>query len=157
LEADAWTANGDAWTMRGLVKFDLSSIPSTATIKSANLYLYSNPAPTTGNLKDANYGSNAFYIQQVTSSWTPNNSVTNWSNQPSVATANQILIPTTSQSQLDLNVDVTAQVTSMVNNNANYGFMLKLQNEVTYTSRIFVSSHNQTYPDKHPKLVVIYQ
>ncbi|OQP57056.1 hypothetical protein A3860_10835 [Niastella vici] len=155
LEADAWTSGGP-FTLRGVVKFDLSSIPATATIKSANLYLYSNPAPTTGDQIHANYGTaNAMYVQQVTSNWST--STVSWSNQPTVTTTNQILVPHTNSSTLDLNLDVTAMVGSMVNNNANYGFFLKLQNEVTYNSRIFVASHNATYPDKHPKLVVIYQ
>jgi len=155
LEADAWTSGGSPFTLRGIVKFDLSSIPASATIKSANLYLYSNPAPTTGNFVDANYGtSNAMYIQQVTSPWSTSNLT--WSNQPSTTTSNQVLVPHTSQSMLDLNVDVTAMVASMVNTNTNYGFLLKLQNEVTYNSRIFVASNNATYPAKHPKLVVTY-
>jgi hypothetical protein len=34
---------------------------------------------------------------------------------------------------------------------------LKLQNEETYTSRMFVSSHHTTKVDKHPKLVIIYE
>lgn len=46
---------------------------------------------------------------------------------------------------------------SMVNGNANYGFFLKLLNEVTYNSRIFVASHNSTYTTKYPKLVIVYQ
>jgi hypothetical protein len=155
LEADAWTSGG-AYNLRGLVKFDLSSIPASATIKTANLYLYSNPTPNTGNQVDANYGSsNAMYIQQVSSPWST--STLSWSNQPTVTTTNQVLVPHTTQSFLDLNVDVTAMVASMVNNNANYGFFLRLQNEVIYNSRIFVASHNATYPSKHPKLVVTYQ
>jgi hypothetical protein len=156
IEADAWTKNSLPWTIRGIIQFDLSTIPSTATIQSANLYLYSNPSPTTGNQIDANYGSsNSFTIQQVTASWSP--ATINWSNQPAGATNNQIVIPTTTQSTLDLNVDVTSMVASMVNNNANYGFLLQLQNEVTYNSRIFVGSNNASYPDKHPKLVVVYK
>ncbi len=46
---------------------------------------------------------------------------------------------------------------SLVSGNANFGFALKLQNEVIYNCRIFVSSYNTTYPAKHPKLVVIYK
>lgn len=156
LEADAWTAGGNTYNLRGLVKFDLSSIPTNATIKSATLYLYSDPKPNTGNQVDANFGTaNGLYLQQVTSSWAIN--TVGWFNQPSVSTGNQVVIPHTSQSKLDLMLDVTAHVASMVNNNANYGWLLRLQNEVTYNSRIFVSSRNTTYPDKRPKLVVVYE
>ena len=156
IEADAWTTGGNPWTLRGLIKFDLSSIPANATIQSANLYLYSNPTPTTGDLIHANFGTtNSFTIQQVLTNWSP--STITWFNQPSGATNNQVVIPATAQSTLDLNVDVTAQVASMVSNNTNFGFLLQLQSEVTYNSRIFVGSNNATYPDKHPKLVVTYK
>jgi hypothetical protein len=137
------------------LKFDLSTIPSTATIDSANLYLYSNPQPITGNFVDANFGTdNSFTIQQVSSAWSP--STISWFNQPQTTTTNQIVIPSTAESMLDLNVDVKSMISSMVKNNSNYGFFLKLQNEVTFTCRIFVGSRNTAYPDKHPKLVVVY-
>jgi hypothetical protein len=155
----AWTIGGLPITERYLEEFDLSSIPATATIVSANLYLYTKPAPlNNGNFQDANYGTNnAMYVQQVTSNWVPNAANTNWSYQPSTTTVNQVTVPTTAQSQLDLNLDVTAMVSSMVSNNANFGFMLKLQNENYYNSRIFVSSHNTNYTAKHPKLVIVYR
>jgi len=156
IDMDAWTASGLPWFFRAMVKFDLSQIPSTAKITSAQLYLYSDSTPITGNQHDANYGTdNSFTVQQVASDWT-GTSLT-WANQPAGLTANQVIVPSTTQSYLDLNIDVTAMVASMVNTNANYGFLLKLQNEVTYTSRIFVASHNTTYPNRHPKLVVTYQ
>jgi hypothetical protein len=138
------------------LKFDLSTIPATATIKSAHLFLYSNPNPPTGNQIDANSGpSNAFLFQQITSNWTT--STVSWANQPSVSTSNQIVVPQSNLARQDLDLDVTSMVGSMVNNNANYGFFLRLQNEVTYNSRIFVGSRNPTYPDKRPKIVITYQ
>jgi hypothetical protein len=156
LEANAWTSGGQPWTIRGIVKFDLSTIPSSAVVSSAHLYLYSNPTPTTGDQVHANSGAdNSFTIAQVASDWSP--STITWSNQPPGVASTQIVIPSTTQPQLDLDVDVTAQVSSMVSHSANFGFLLKLQNEVTFTSRIFVASHNETYPTKHPKLVVTYQ
>lgn len=153
----AWTINSIPITIRELIKFDLSSIPSNATIISANLYLYSYPPPTlNGNFSDANFGSNnTLFVQQVVANWSP--SATNWANQPATTTTNQVTAPSTTQSVLDLNLDVKNMVASMVSSNANYGFMLKLQNEVTHTSRLFVSSYNTTYVAKHPKLVVVYK
>ena len=155
IDVDAWTSSSDPWTLRGLIQFDLSTIPPNAIIDSANLYLYSDSTPGTGNFIDANFGtSNSFTIQHVTAAWTA--SSTNWSNQPAADTINEVVVPITAQSFLDLRENVTAMVASMVKNNTNYGFLLKLQTEVTYNSRIFVSSHNTTYPDRHPKLVVGY-
>jgi len=154
----AWTIDGDPITIRNLLKFDLSSIPSTATIESANLYLYSYPPPLlNGNFQDANYGAdNTLLVQRVSSDWTttgPNKAT--WFNQPSLDTA-MVVAPSTTESQLDLNLNVTGFVSTMVSSSANYGFMLRLQNEVTYTSRIFVSSHNPNFTSKYPKLVVVY-
>jgi hypothetical protein len=152
----AWTKDGNPYTLREVLKFDLSTIPSNATIKSANLYLYSAPTSMNGNLTDANYGTdNSLSLQQVTTDWNGNS--IGWFNQPSTTTVNQIIIPTTTKSMLDLNLDIAAMIQSMVSNNKNYGFLLRLQNETIYTSRIFVSSSSTLYPDKRPKLVVVFQ
>ena len=154
---EAWTNGGETYKSRILLKFDLSSIPANATIESATLSLSSFPTPTlNGNFVDANFGTtNAMLVQQVTSSWSP--ATANWSNQPSTTTANQVIVPTTAQSVLDLDLDVKSIVSSMVSNNANYGFFFKLQNETPYNCRLFVSSSNTTHTTKYPKLVVVYR
>lgn len=151
--AVAWTHNGDPTYLRGLFGFDLSSIPSTATIISAKLSLYSTPVPINGNQVDANYGSNnSMFLQRVTSPWT---STVTWQNQPSSVTTSQLSIPSTTQSKLDLiDLDVTNLVKDM-KQYGNYGFMLKLQSETIYTSRIFCSSKHSD-ATKHPKLVIQY-
>ncbi|HMU48048.1 MAG TPA: DNRLRE domain-containing protein [Chitinophagaceae bacterium] len=156
IPVEAWTSGGNPYTVRSLLKFDLSTIPSTATIISANLYLYSYPSPTlNGNFTDANFGTaNSFTVQQVTGNWSPGS--TTWFNQPAATTTNQVVVPHTTQSTLDLDLDVKNMISSMVNTN-NYGFLLKLQAETIYNSRIFVSSYNTTYPTKRPKLVIVYQ
>ena len=154
---EAWTSGGINYDVRSLLKFDLSSIPANAKIISANLSLYSYPTPTlNGNLIDANHGANnSFTVQQIVSPWTfPG---MNWYNPPTVTTSNQTVVPTTAQPRLDLNLDVTAMVCSMVTNNANHGFLLKLQNETQLNWRIFVSSTNTVHTSKKPKLVVVYE
>jgi hypothetical protein len=155
LGAASWTYLGTPVGVRGLLKFDLSSIPANATIVSAKLTLYSNPTPSNGDLVNANAGpDNTTLIQQVTSSWTA--SAVKWVNQPSTTTTNQVVVPHTNLGFLDLvDMNVKPMVQSMVTSNANYGFMIKLQTEVIYNSRIFASSFysNQAL---HPKLVVEY-
>jgi hypothetical protein len=151
----AWTIGGEPITVRGLLKFDLSSIPSTATITKANLVMYSDTIPKNGDLIHANYGiDNSILIQQVATAWDP--AALNWYNQPDGLTANQIVLPSTTDPFLNINVDVKAIVSAMVSNNANYGFKLKVINEVLYTSRIFCSSY---YPvaSRHPQLIITYQ
>ncbi len=153
--ASSWTYNGIQMGQRGLVKFDMSSIPANAIILSAKLTLYSNPTPLNGDLVHANSGpDNTTLIQRVTSSWTA--ATVKWVNQPAVTTTNQIVIPHTTQPFLDLvDMDVKTLVQSMVTSNANYGFLIRLQTENIYNSRIFASSFysNQSL---HPKLVVEY-
>ena len=151
--AAAWTHNTDPAYFRGLLRFDLGSIPTTATIVSAKLSLYSTPLPINGNQVDANFGTNnSMYIQRVSTSWTP---TVTWQNQPSSVTASQVFVPSTTQSRLDLiDLDVTNLVRDM-QQFGNFGFMIKLQNEVIYNSRIFCSSKHSD-ASRHPKLIIQY-
>ncbi|MEJ7737237.1 MAG: DNRLRE domain-containing protein [Chitinophagaceae bacterium] len=150
-----WTYNGIEVGMRALLKFDLGSIPSDATILSAKLTLYSNPTPLNGDSKKANTGlDNTTLIQRVTSTWVPN--TVRWVNQPTATATDQVIIPHTAQPFLDLvNIDVSKFVSAMLSSNSNNGFLIRLQTEVIYNSRIFCSSK---YADvtKHPKLVIEY-
>jgi hypothetical protein len=155
IDAVAWTMGGNVFYTRGAFKFDLSTIPSGSTIISAKLSLYSIPDPTDGNLIDANSGSdNSFYIQRITSDW--NITQTTWGTQPSTTTDDQIVISHTDLTDFDLiDLDVKSLVSAMLGSN-NYGFKMKLKNEIIYNARQFCSS---LYTDatKRPKLVVVYQ
>lgn len=153
LAAAAWTNAGSPALTRGIFKFDFSNIPANATIVSAKLTLYSDPTPLNGDMVNANYGdNNSMLLQKVTSAWS--NNVT-WQNQPSTDASKQITLPHTEKSFEDLkDIDVTNLVKDMLPNK-NFGFLIKLQNERPFNSRVFCSSK---YPDatKHPKLVIQY-
>lgn len=154
LGAEQWTVNGNPVTVRAAFGFDLSTLPNNVPIVSAKLTLYSNPTPGTGNLTTPNAGpANAMYIRRISGNWNPQTTV--WSTQPATDTAGQVLVPHTDLSTLDLvGVDVTTLVRNMVSS-GNYGFMIQLQNEAIYNSRIFCSSK---YSDqtKRPQLVINY-
>jgi hypothetical protein len=153
LIAEAWTSGGNPFNIRSLFKFNLSSIPTGATILNAKLSLYSDRNPTNGNLVDANFGTNnSMYIQRVTSIW---DNSTLFQNTPSIDPSTQVLIPQSTSSVQDLiDIDVTSLVNPMLS--TNYGFLIRLKNEVIYNSRIFVSSRHSD-ASKHPKLVITYQ
>ncbi|MBL0130841.1 MAG: DNRLRE domain-containing protein [Chitinophagaceae bacterium] len=156
LVAAAWTTGGILTFYRGAFKFDLSTIPSTATILSARLTLYSNPTPLNGDQINANSGpNNAMYISRITGGWTA--ATMNWFTQPPVSATDQVSIAHTSQPFLDLtDVDVKNMVAAMVVGNNNYGFMIRLQNETIYNDRDFCGSRYSNAA-KHPKLVITYQ
>jgi len=153
--AGTWTNGGSPINLRSCFKFDFSSIPASATIISAKLTLYSNPTPQNGDLVHANSGSdNGFNIQRITTAWT--GAAVTYANQPTATTEDQVTVASTLLPFLDVSdVDVTALVQSMIQPNANNGFLMRLQNETAYNIRNFCSSK---YSDssKHPKLVIQY-
>jgi hypothetical protein len=154
LLAEAWTIGGTFVTGRSFIRFNLSQIPAGTVLKSAKLSLFSDPVPENGDLIHANYGTtNDFFIQRVASTWDLVN--TNWNNLPATDTTDEVHIPQTSEPFLDLiNIDVTGMVNNMIGS-GNYGFVIRLNTEVTYNSRIFCSS-NYSDATKHPYLIVSY-
>ncbi len=146
-----WTNGGNLGKMRALIEFDLSFIPENATLSSSSLSLFYNP---TDNIQsfDLHTGNNDAYIQRITESW--DESTVNWSNQPGSTTINQVeLAASNSGTQNYTNIDVSDLVTDMLDpNNSNYGFIIKMQNEVDpYRSLLFASSDNSN-ADLHPEL-----
>lgn len=151
----AWTYGGTEAACRGLIRFDLSSIPATAKITKAELYLYH----VTNQGKNPQHsqlsGSNAGYLVQVSTPWAAD-SVT-WSNQPSIIPESQVVLPASTSDTQDYIIDVTAMVSNMVKQPAsNNGFMIKLQNEEHYRALTFANSNNKN-PKLHPTLRVLYK
>jgi len=155
LPAAAWTFSGTPGNVRSVLGFDLSFIPTGSTINSAYLSLYA--WDQTGGIGQHSTlsGSNATWLQRITSSW-DEHTVT-WNNQPSTTTVNQVSLPaTTSPTQNFLNVDVTAMTQDMINDpSAGYAMMLRLQNEAYYRRVNFCSSDHSNSALR-PTLVVTY-
>ena len=150
----AWTNSGNPVLARGLIEFDLSSIPAGATITNAFLSLYSYNSPHNQSHSTLS-GSNESVIQRITTSW-DENTVT-WNNQPNTTTQNQVFLPASASSiQHYLNIDVTKLAQDIVANPTNsYGFMLKLVNEQYYRKMVFASSDNPNSA-LHPTLKVCF-
>lgn len=150
----AWTNQGANSDIKSLLEFDLSSIPSTATIISAELSLYFNPDDIHGTHSTLT-NSNESYLKRVTSSW--NEYTVTWVNQPSVTQVNQVYLQesiTPTQDYLDIDVSILVQ--DMVDNpTTSFGFMLEGVTAEEYYSLIFASSDHAN-SDLHPKLVITY-
>ncbi len=149
----AWTCNGDPCWQHGLMQFDLSFIPSTATIDSAFLDLHADPA---AQVTPPMQGANASHLRRITSAWDA--ATVTWSTQPAYSNQNMVALPASSTTNQDyLHWNVLPLVRDMVANPATaYGFEIELDNPVFYSSMIFASSD---YPNSalHPTLKVCYR
>lgn len=152
-----WTTNGQATTNFGLIDFQFPSLPVNAEITSAKLSLYCDPTkyvynPTLGHSQLS--GSNATYVQRVTSEWTE---LVNWTTKPSFTDVNQLIIPASSTNTQDYpDIDVSGLVVDMYNDPDNsHGFRLKMVSDQSYRLMMFASSE---HPEAalHPKLEIVY-
>ena len=155
LQVQSWTADGYPLVIRSLLDFNLARIPSGATIDSARLSLYAHGNQGHGFGHDTLGGSNACYIQRITSDW-GENTVT-WNRHPDVDTMTMVSI-TSSENQMQdyIGIDVTPLVRAYHKNpSESYGFLIRLQNEYDYRRMAFASSDAEE-EHKRPKLEVYY-
>lgn len=160
LQAMAWTwySHGfDGGARRSLVEFDLSSIPESAKIVNATLYLYYNP--TSGDIPSTlghsqRDGSNKSILSRITTPWSEK--TVTWNSQPTITMENQIHVRASTSTTEDYAIDVKNLVEDMVANpSESFGFLYALENEDYYRAMIFASSDNAN-SDLHPKLVIEY-
>jgi len=157
LNASAWTYQGNPGGDRSLLQFDLSGVPANATIQTAYLTLYNNPNSSNG-LQNGQHshlsGSNAAWLQRVTSTWAQN--TVTWNNQPTTTTINEVALPQDTNPNENYILDVKALVIDMINNpTTSFGFMVKLQTEQYYRCLLFASCEHPNYA-LHPKLEICY-
>jgi len=154
--AAQWTFNGSPGEDVGLLKFDLSAIPSGTSVISASLSLTVDSASSEGRPGQPTFGTaNACYLQQLTAPWA--SADVNWDNQPLATTTNQVLLPqSTSASEDYPDINITPFVQNWVRYPAqNYGLRLKMIGTAYYNSMIFCSS---IYPDstRRPVIQICY-
>ncbi len=135
---------------RSLIKFDFSAIPGNTIIDSSLLFLSWH---TSGSGNPGHVGTNASYLQRVTSWWNTNS--VEWNTQPTISTTNQVSLPTSSSANQSYpNLNILPLVQDMIAFGS-YGILFRLQNEVPSNSMLFASLYN-TDATKIPKLKVCY-
>lgn len=150
---DIPAAGGGTNRNRALINFDLSSIPSGATIQSAELDLYA--FGPIGAYSGHTGTANSCWLQPITASWAEN--TVTWNNQPATTTTNQVSLAVSSfATQNYFNIDVTTIIANQYANPTSfYGVMLRLQTEATTNILAFASSDNAN-SDLHPALTITY-
>ncbi|TKK68928.1 DNRLRE domain-containing protein [Ilyomonas limi] len=158
LPVNSWDYGGGI-TTRSFIKFpQLKNVPINARVVSAKLFLYT--AENFLNHPQGNTGDNRCAVQRIIShNW--REAGLTWDNQPEATTENQAIIQASDQATQQFNynpiVDVTAMVQQMVAHpETNYGFKLKILNEVPDAAVNFASSEAAS-PSFRPKLAVTYR
>jgi hypothetical protein len=149
------THQGDVacFATRGLLDFDLTSIPNNINITSVKLVLHKDNViycPPCGPNENQN---TQLYFQLINSAWEV--STVNWENQPST-NINQ----STNLHILDIenihNFDITSLFLELYNNQSIYqGLMLKITESCIQESVSFFSS-NYSDVSKRPKIIIQY-
>jgi len=149
-----WTSSGNNVTWMQMLKFNMTSIPSNATVQSANLSLFY----PTANLNHSYCcdtsltHSNASLVQRITSSWSE--STVTWNTQPTYTTVDEASIPPSTSPTESYYINVTNMVKTMLST-VNYGFLLQMVDPSPYAQLLFASGDN---PDstQHPLLKICY-
>lgn len=136
-ESWEWTV-GKPDTIRALLNFDLSAVPSNATIVSAKLSLfhYSNP-----NFQQ-HTGQNAGEFRLITQPWKEED--VTWNNKPSV---DGRVLKTTMATKISTEKFIDIEMTKLVqilsdSTNKYFGIEFRLSNEIGFNVLSFASSEN---------------
>lgn len=158
-EAMAWTWRSlgfDDGVLRGVMEFDLSSIPAGSLVQSARLSLYNNPHSSEYNGEHASLsGSNLAVLRRIIEPWEED--LVTWNNQPGSTHENEIYLRESIDPHEDYRyINVTRLVQDMIDHpEESFGFLFKLQREMFYRSMIFASSDHPD-PELRPILEVFY-
>lgn len=153
-------------TVRSLLKFDLTSVPSSTTILSADLNLWFSSTNSSSPIN--------INLHKLTSAWEENQASWNYAktipyttwktvggdfSNVNPSTVKDIGAPPTSLADAMVNWNVPLDVIQgWVNNPAtNYGFLLKGENEKTQIYKKFASSEHSVLDKYKPQLVVTYK
>jgi RHS repeat-associated protein len=154
IAAQAGTISGYFFCTRAYIGFDLSPIPSGASINSAQLILYGSGSHQNTTLNGTGYLSNACYLRRTTQGWSAN--AITWKMQPSTTATNQVSLAASTSISQNYTCVITQLVKDMISNpGQGDGLELILQTESQYCQMSFYSSE---YSDatKRPTLIIAY-
>jgi hypothetical protein len=118
------------------IQFDLSAVPERALVLSAEILLYQMYAPASAQTYEAH---------MVRSPW--NESAMNWKTQPISDAAVISAAQASAVKDVWVSWNVTSAVQSWVNGDAaNYGFMIRIQNEKTGAANEASGFYSREYP-----------
>ncbi|MCK9398783.1 MAG: DNRLRE domain-containing protein [Bacteroidales bacterium] len=152
-DCSGWTHYGEPGINRGIIDFDLSSIPEGAEILDARLNLYFVCLEPTFF---GHTGENEAYLQLITEPW--EEEYVTWNEQPMTTEEDQVFLPRSTDPYQDYtDIDVTIPIRKLFNDPDNYhGLMLKLINEYPYTCLLFASSDYMDTAGFRPRLEITY-
>lgn len=155
----AWTFNnGNFGAARTWMNFDLSSIPTGATILTAELRLY---ADTTYIYNGSNghsslTGTNEWAIKRVTSDWKEN--TLTWNNRPTYDDVGAIDMAESVSGAQSYTVDIASFLNDQLKHpNLYYGIMFQIKTEVPYRLIAFCSKEHIYGATLKPILKITYQ
>ncbi len=148
-----WSHYKEVCTTRSMIEFDLTAIPSNATINDARLSLYfasQDPFPA------GHTGNNESWLRMITEPWEEDD--VTWSNQPAITTSYQVYLPASTDPTMDYtDIDVTALISLQFTEPDQYhGFLLQLADESIFKGLLFASGDYMVNPDLRPRLEVNY-
>ena len=148
-------ALGGVNSNRGVIQFDLSQLPTGATIQSAVLELYA--TGQINSLLPGHFGNNECWLRRITAPW--GESTITWDNQPATTAQDQVLLTQSTSPTQDYSIDVTSMVSVMAADPAlDHGMLLMLDVEDPndQSGLLFYSSDWST-PALRPKLTITYE
>ena len=151
--AVTWTASGTPFTIRSLIRFDLSVIPEGAEILDARLDLYYATNHSNGGYYQTS--DNEARLIRITEPW-DEHQVT-WETRPDIDPDDFVILPESTEDYQNYEgIDLTQFVRFFYENpSENYGFIIRLINEFAYTCMTFASSDNNDL-EKRPRLSIVY-
>lgn len=157
LIALAWTCNAigiPICNQRMVFKLDVSSIPAGTPVNRATLKLYAKTNYPYAIPGQPTYGNdNIGLLQKVTSDWQPDTIA--WNTPPPVDETSQKVLPASTNTAQNYEVDITDFVQLWVNHpDSNYGMLFRMQDEQHYKSLVFYSTDIATPPSLRPQLTI---